>query len=271
MTHVCFNGQMIPGNTHVFNADNRGFRYGDGVFETIKVFKERIPLIDIHFERLITSLQLLKISHSYTKQQLVEWIMDLCQFNQCRDSARVRMAVWRNTIGEGEIIIEAEPIQSLEEQGWLKSISLTVYPYARKSMDVFANVKTANFLPYVMAGIYAVDEGFDDCIVLNSDNKVCDSSKANIFIIRSNEIYTPALHQGCVNGVMRRYLIDVMKNLNYVVHQEELTEEDLLAADEIFLTNAIHGIISVRNFKDRQYNNSITLGFYERLVIPIFA
>src|SRR6476620_4304373 len=110
MMYVCFNGQMITENTPVFNADNRGFKYGDGVFETIKVSKERIPLIDFHFERLITSLQLLKIQHSYTKELLVQWIMRLCQLNQCQDSAKVRLAAFRNAIGHAEIIIEAQPI-----------------------------------------------------------------------------------------------------------------------------------------------------------------
>jgi branched-chain amino acid aminotransferase len=271
MMHVCFNGQMIAENTPVFNAENRGFKYGDGVFETIKVSKERIPLIDFHFERLITSLQLLKIQHSYTKELLVQWIMDLCQLNQCQDSARVRLAAYRNAIGHAEIIIEAQPIKRIDIQTWSQGISLAIYPYARKPRDVFANLKTANFLPYVMAGFYAIEKGFDDCIVLNDVNKICDSSKANIFMIRDNEIYTPALHQGCINGVMRRYLIDAIKELNYVVHQEEIVEEDLESADELFLTNAVKGIMPVNTFNGKQYNNSITSGFYERLIIPLFA
>jgi branched-chain amino acid aminotransferase len=271
MVHVCFNGQMIQGNTPVFKADNRGFRYGDGVFETIRVSKGRMPLFGFHFERLVTSLHLLKIQHYWTEELLAQWVIDLCQLNQCSDSARVRLAVYRNANGQGEIIIEAQSMPLTDEESKLQSIALTIYPFARKSMDAFANLKSANFLPYVMAGLYAVDEGFDDSIVLNCDNKICDSSKANIFIIQSNEIHTPALHQGCVSGVMRRYLIDKLKVLNYVVRQEVITEEDLLSADEIFLTNAIYGIKSVNSFKDRQYHNLITIGIFERLVTPLFT
>jgi len=271
MIHVCFNGLMIQDKTPVLTTDNRGFRYGDGVFETMKVSKGRIPLIDLHFERLITSLVLLKIRHSYLQEQIVQWVMELCQLNQCLESARVRLAVYRNAHGVGEIIIEAQSIPSTDFENKLQCISVTVFPYARKSMDVYANLKTANFLPYVMASLYAVDEGYDDSIVMNCDNKICDSSKANIFIIRDNEIYTPALHQGCINGVMRRYLIDALKELNYVVHQEEIVEEDLVSADELFLTNAVKGITHVNTFNGKQYNNSITSGFYERLIIPLFA
>ncbi|HJW15809.1 MAG TPA: aminotransferase class IV [Flavisolibacter sp.] len=271
MMHVCFNGQMLPGNIPVLYADNRGFKYGDGVFETIKVSNEKMPLIDFHYERLATSLHILKILPSYTKEQLVEWIMELCHLNHCQESARVRLAVYRNATGQGDIIIEAQPIQQTAAQSQLQSVSLTIYPYARKSMDVFASLKTANFLPYVMAGLYAAGENFDDCLVLNSDNKICDSSKANIFIVRNNEIYTPALHQGCVNGVMRRYLIDALKDMNYIVHQLEVVEEDLWSADELFLSNSIQGIMSVKTFKGKQYNNPVTSGIYERLVIPLFS
>jgi branched-chain amino acid aminotransferase len=90
-------------------------------------------------------------------------------------------------------------------------------------------------------------------------------------MIRDNEFYTPALHQGCINGVMRRYLIDALKELNYVVHQEEIVEDDLVSADELFLTNAVKGIMPVNTFKGKQFNNSITSGIYERLIIPLFA
>jgi len=271
MIHVCFNGLMIQDKTPVLTTDNRGFRYGDGVFETMKVSKGRIPLIDLHFERLITSLVLLKIRHSYLQEQIVQWVMELCHLNQCLESARVRLAVYRNAHGVGEIILEAQSIPSTDFENKLQCISVTVFPYARKSMDVYANLKTANFLPYVMAGLYANEECFDDSIVLNCNNNICDSSKANVFMIHNNEIYTPALHQGCVNGVMRRYLIDALKGLNYVVHQQEVTEEELLSADEFFLSNAIFGIRSVKAFKEIQYDNLITSGIYERLITPLFA
>jgi branched-chain amino acid aminotransferase len=262
---------MIQQNTPVFTVDNRGFRYGDGVFETMKVSRGRIPLVEFHFERLITSLDLLKIGHSFLQEQIVQWIMELCQLNQCLESARVRLAVYRNAHGVGEIIIEAQSIPSTDFENKLQYISVTVFPYARKSMDVYANLKTANFLPYVMAGLYAIDEGCDDSIVLNCENKICDSSKANVFMIHNNEIYTPALHQGCVSGVMRRYLIDALKGLNYVVHQQDITVEELVTADEIFLSNAIFGIRSVKKFKEKNYGNMIVSGIYERLVTPLFA
>ena len=271
MVHICFNGQMMQGDMPVFKTDNRGFRYGDGVFETIRVSKGRIPLFAFHFERLITSLRLLKIQHNWSEEQLGQWIIDLCQLNECQHSARVRLAVYRNANGHAAIIIEAQSMPLTEKENKLQSISLTIYPFARKSMDAFANLKSANFLPYVMAGLYAVDEGFDDSVLLNCDNKICDTSKANIFIIQSNEIFTPALHQGCVSGVMRRYLIDRLKALNYVLHQQVITGEDLLSADEIFLTNAIYGIKSINSFKGKQYHNLITSGFFERLITPLFT
>jgi len=271
MAHVCFNGSMILEETPVLKADNRGFKYGDGVFETIRMVNGSIPLFSLHFERLVTSLLILKISHTISGEQISQWIIELCTLNQCLHSGRVRLAVYRNNEGKAEILIEAQPLSNVIVEGQVPGISITTYPLARKSMDAFSNLKTANFLPYVMAGLYAVNEGFDDAIVLNSDNNICDSSKANVFVITKNEIFTPALHQGCVNGVMRRYLIDNLKKMNYAVHQQALKEEDLLQADEIFLSNAIYGIKSVRTFRNKEYPQQFTSGIYQNLVAPLFA
>lgn len=271
MGHVCFNGSMIQDQTPVLKADNRGFKYGDGVFETIRIANGSIPLFSHHYERLVTSLLILKISHTISAEQISQWIIELCTLNECLQSGRVRLAAYRNVEGKAEILIEAQPLSAEVIKDQVPVISITIYPLARKSMDAFSNLKTANFLPYVMAGLYAVNEGFDDAIVLNCDNNICDSSKANVFVINNNEIFTPALHQGCVNGVMRRYLIDHLKKLNYAVLQEALTEEDLLRADEIFLSNAIYGIKSVKTFRKKEYPQLITSGIYKSLVAPLFA
>jgi branched-chain amino acid aminotransferase len=153
----------------------------------------------------------------------------------------------------------------LNESGY----TIDIYPYARKSKDAFASLKTANFLPYVLAGIHAQENQLDDCMVLNSDNNICDTSKANIFLIRGKEIFTPALHQGCVNGVMRRFLIDGLKGLDFTIYQETIKEEDLFNADELFLTNAVFGMRWVKSFRAKTFTHAATAEIYRQLVSPV--
>lgn len=269
MSFVCFNGKYVNDNELLFNAQNRSFRYGDGVFETIKVFQNNIMLADYHFDRLFTSLRLLQIEtdENITAEELSKYIIQLCSKNQCSDLARVRLAVFRNVDNKAEIVIEASPLSIVVSRLNETGLTIGLYPYARKQCDTFANLKTANYLPYVMSEIYARERGWDQSIVLNSQNKIADASKANVFLILKNEIYTPALHQGCINGVMRRYFIEILKRSGYTINQTEVDESMLLNADEVFLSNAIIGIKWVENFKNVIYNNQITSKIFDELPI----
>jgi branched-chain amino acid aminotransferase len=269
MNYVCFNGEIVAANQTLFTAQNRSFKYGDGVFETIKVCNRGIPLAELHFERLFQSLKLLKIVAPFHSAQLSEEISSLCEKNKCPELARVRLAVYRDEEQGAGYVMEALPVSSEINRFNDSGYKIDIYPYARKAKDAFSNLKTANFLPYVLAGIHAQENLLDDCIVLNSDNDICDTSKANIFLIKDKEIFTPALHQGCVNGVMRRFLIDGLKRLNFTIYQETLKEEDLFNADELFLSNAVFGMRWVQFFREKNFTNTITAEIYRQLVAPI--
>ncbi|HVG41169.1 MAG TPA: aminotransferase class IV, partial [Chitinophagaceae bacterium] len=157
--------------------------------------------------------------------------------------------------------VTLESMNTLNDVGW----KLGIYPLARKSCDAFANLKSANYLTYVLADLYAKENGLDESLVMNSNNKIADGSKTNLFIIKGDELFTPALHQGCVNGVMRHFVIEQCKQNNFVVHQTEVDVSMLRNADEIFLTNALQGIRWVASFGEDNYRNTITSTIYSML------
>lgn len=256
MNYVCFNGEMKQADMPLVTVQNRSFKWGDGLFETMKVADGSIVLAAYHFDRLFIGLRLLNmdIPPHFTTETITAQLQSLCALNECSGSARVRLAVFRNNDNKAEYSIEATPLSIIDE--WHEQgFSLGLYPFARKSCDAFANLKTANYLPYVMAGLYAKENSLDECLVLNSQDHICDTSKANIFYIKGKEISTPALHQGCVQGVMRRYLIEELPKRGYTVHQREVPEKRLLDAEEVFLTNAIQGIRWVSRYKEKQYQS----------------
>jgi branched-chain amino acid aminotransferase len=271
MKFICFNGEIIE-DVPVFTAGNRGFRYGDGVFETIKMFREKILLEEYHFDRLFTSLTLLKINpgENFTRENISKQILELCRKNDCIASARVRVAVYREEENRVGFVIEAfqlnERVNQLNDEGW----AITIFPLARKSCDAFANLKSANYLPYVLADLYAKEKKCEEAIVLNTDNHLCDASKANIFLVVKDEIHTPALHQGCVNGVKRRFVIEELKKQGIVVNQRIIEEKTLLDADEVFLTNAINDIRWVKSCKDKIYQNIFIGQFYSDIFAKIY-
>ena len=189
MDFVCFNGRFFSSGEPLFTAGNRSFRYGDGLFETMKIYKGRILFEAFHFDRLLLGLKMLQIKNCSNAGYLASLISELCTKNNCTDLARVRLAVFRNEQGNAEFIIEAFPLSPDVNQWSENGLTIDIYPYSRKSPDAFSNLKTANFLPYVLAENFAKEEGLDDAVVLNAFNLICDSSKANIFLIKDKEVF----------------------------------------------------------------------------------
>ena len=271
MNFICFNGEMLSQKL-LFTPQNRCFKYGDGLFETIKVFRGIIMLEEFHFDRLFTGLGLLKIlaPNNFTREALVQKITALCSLNRCLASARVRLAVYRDEGNKAGFVIEANSldvnVNQLNKTGW----AIDIYPFSRKSCDAFSNLKSANYLPYVMAELFAKEMNCEESILLNTENNLCDASKANIFLLVKDEVYTPALHQGCVNGVKRRFIIEEFKKRGIVTHQQVVDEQLLSEADEVFLTNAINDIRWVKSFRDKTYADNFIVQFHKEIFSTIY-
>lgn len=267
MGWICINGEFKNAEEAILVSSNRSFKWGDGLFETMKVLNGKILLRSLHDDRLLLGLRMLMMDNSeFSFIEIEKRIHELCDRNHCTDLARVRLAIFRQADNLPGYVIEARPLDT-EVNKWNENgFVIDIYPLARKNMDGFSNLKSANFLPYVMAALYADENGLDDAIVLNHNNLICDSSKANIFLVKGNEVHTPALHQGCVNGVMRRFIIDHLHQQKYVVHQEMVTEQKLLDADEVFLTNAIYGIRWVQSFRNKHYSCEFTRSLHKNIM-----
>lgn len=258
-------------------ASNRSYRYGHGLFETMKWMDGKIRLGHFHFERLFSGLDLLKIRYPkhFTAEKISEEIEKLCIKNQCLDLARVRLSVSRGNGGlfdndtSLQYVIESWPLSDsinlLNENG----LDIGTYTDARKSFDKFANLKSANFLPYAMAATYARENNLNDCIVLNQEGRVADTTIANIFLIVKDEILTPALSEACIAGTMRRYLIFQFKERGLKIRETEITVQNVQEADEIFLTNAIHGLRWVKRFGDKSFVCNKTAEIYQQFVRTI--
>jgi branched-chain amino acid aminotransferase len=271
-----YNNQVYPVGQAVISAQNRSFRYGDGLFETMKMVKGNLLNKEFHFDRLFLGLSLLQfeIPKDFDLPFLEKKIGEVAVTNGLNDQVRVRLMIFR---GDGNIfdttgaspnfIIETFPLVArtgLEERG----LVVDVFPAAQKSCDIFSNIKSNNYLPYVMAGIFAAKNNLDECILLNAFGRVCESTIANIFIVKGTNIYTPPLSEGCVVGTMRRWLLEIL-NLEFPVIEKELSVDDLLEAEELFLTNAISHIRWASGFRDKKYVNIRAKEIYSRTLQTI--
>jgi branched-chain amino acid aminotransferase len=275
MNFVSFNGKLIPASEPVFPAANRSYRYGDGLFETVKVRDGKLLLEAFHFERLFDGLSLLdyNIPKHFTTSQIGQEILDLCQKNGCEKSARVRLSVSRgegglyDDTGSFHYLVECWPLVNMVDKLNDEGLIIDVFPDSRKACDKFSHLKSANFLPYVMAARFARQQKLDDALVLNQHGRIADATIANLFIIKNHTLVTPPLSEGGVDGVMRKWL--KVKGSRFRIEEAPLSIEDLETADELFLTNAIAGIRWVKQFRDKTYSNRQTVEIYKALIQTI--
>jgi len=265
--YININGNYFKPNENVFKVQNRAFRYGDALFETMFATGSNIPLFYEHIARLINSMHVLKmevpVKFSVDTTGFHQEISRLMIKNKFFMSARVRLSVFREDGGlyspvsnEINYVIEMEKLNNTSFEIHKTGLKIDIYNEIKKPINILSNLKTSNSLIFVLAGIYKNKRNLDDAIILNQNNYICETISSNIFIVKNDILYTPAISEGCIDGIMRSVVINVAKENNIQVNDDcLLTIDNLLHADEIFLTNAINGISWVAAFQGRRYFN----------------
>lgn len=274
MIHSLFNGKLVEQNQPLIYPDNRAFRYGEGLFETMRCYHDRIPLFDYHWQRLTESLPLLyfELPAHFNAAYLREQIQKLCKKNN-HQSARIRLTIFKGEGGIMEVpsssfnwLLQSWPLPTDKPELNINGLDIGVFEAGHKSCDAFSHIKSNNYLLYILAAQYAKSRQWNEAIVLNQYGRICDTCIANIFFIKDQRIYTPAISEGCVKGVMRSFIIDQLIKENISVQQGAFTSDDLLQADEIFLTNAIYGMKWVKSLGDQSYQYRQTAQLFNDLV-----
>ncbi|MDE3213720.1 MAG: aminotransferase class IV [Bacteroidota bacterium] len=270
-------GKVYPQGQAVITPENRSFRYGDGLFETMRWENGKINHDAYHMDRLFQGLSLLEfeLPALFGEGLVREEIHRLVLKNRHNPRARVRLNVFRGNEGILEnadlrphYLIESWDLPG-EDQLNPNGLDIDIYPDMPKSGDRFSNLKSNNFLPYVMAGIYAKKHRLNDALLLNTSGHIADSVIANVFVVKSGRIYTPPLSEGPVAGVVRRWMLEKFSVQGIPVSEKVVTESDLLEADEIFLTNSIRLLRWVGRFRHKTYGNTLSREIYAHLLSTI--
>ncbi len=271
MSHFIFNGKLYEQSAPVIGAANRGLRYGDGLFETMKMLDGNIIHQADHFQRLWEGMDALQFEKPslFTKGNLITAIKKLAVKNGHEKAARIRLNVFRGDGGLYDAVNNTpnyiiETCELPPSSGLWNSNGLVagIYEDVKKSCDKISNIKHNNYLPYVMAALKAKKEKWNDAIILNQFERIADSTIANIFLIKNETVITPALTEGCVAGVMRKSLVSHLNLDNFKCEEAAVTVEDILNADEVFFTNSIYNIRWVQRIGDAIYDNAFTQKIY---------
>jgi branched-chain amino acid aminotransferase len=245
---------------------NRSFKYGDGLFETLRFIDKKVVFLHQHFERLAIGLKTLKMSSplgfspNWIENEINKAISAIqkdgskqpqIENDQHADLPywRVRMTFWRESPGlytpdSNNVAwqIEANPIPegffTLNKSG----LKVGVYEQIKLSSDLLSPLKTTSALPYVMASIHKKEMGWDDALLLNYHHRIAEATASNIFLCQGNKLFTPSLSEGPVSGILRRLILETAVEIGLEPIETALTTEHFKNADEIWLTNAIHGV-----------------------------
>lgn len=265
-TYISLNTKFLPAHSPIFTVDNRAFRYGDSLFETIKCV-DGIPLfLSAHLHRLAQGMAFLSFEQSeqLTASILNDLIKKLLVKNRHTQGARVRLSVFRNSggyytpeVNSVSILIESQADSNtyiLNKEG----LKLGIYKEILKPIYAFNSLKSANALLFVKAGLSKIKSNLDDLIILNERERICETISANIFMVIQNKIVTPPLSEGCLPGVMRQNIISLIPSLGFEVVQTPLGINAFAQAQEVFTTNAITGVNWVIGYQQKRYFHKVS-------------
>lgn len=260
MRYINYNGNIYNEHEQLLQVTNRGFRYGDGFFESMIMFNQKMPLLEFHWSRIVFTADVLAgvLPAGMDVDKLQSMILDLASVNDLVKNARVRVQFFRKGGGlylpdtdDLGFIITMDPVinERFEVgEGLVAGLREDCY----KTVSMTSDLKTSSALMYVMAARFAKSEGWDECLLLNDLDHVCEAIHSNIFLVKGDKLITPDLDSGCVNGVMRSYLIALFDEL---VEEREVTVKELEEAEEILLVNAVKGVQWIKQFKGKTYTN----------------
>ncbi len=266
---INFNGEILEKDKFSLELSNRAFRFGDSIFETIRVFDGKVIFIDQHYSRLKSTLEIVKISipEYFTKQYLNSEILKLIEYHQSTN-ARIRFTVYRkasssiyfvNSKGSFDFVIEYSELTENNFSDDVEDYEIDIFEEIYKPTGILSQIKSNNVLLHSIAGSVAIDKSINNIVLVNEKKCITEAVNANIFIIENEKIITPKLSDGCVDGIMRNNVIDIIKKqTNYKVEVRSIDKKELLSCDEIFLTNSIIGIQSVDKYKFTRYSRRIT-------------
>lgn len=251
---IIYNGALVAEEA-VLKVTNRSYQYGDALFETIKWKGGKALFWDDHYERLLQSMAMLKmeVPLNFAADFLKHLMEQLVQQNNCETSSRIRLQVFRATGGfylpasnATGFSITAEAFGSQNYVINHQPLHLGIYNDSYKTATALSSVKSANGLLYIMASLYAKENGFDDCLILNDKGHVIETTNSNIFIVKDHFIKTPPVTDGCLNGILRKQVLKFALKNEMEINEQSLTVDEVLSADEVILTNTISGIRVVK-------------------------
>ena len=268
------NGKIQDTNFQL-SVSNRSFLYGDGVFETLKIVNNKILFFEDHYFRLMASMRIirLEIPMSFTMEYIEEQILKLVEVMTIQNSARVRFTVFRNeggfylpTDNSVSFVIQATKLENIKYKILKSQFEVDLYKDFIIPKQLLSTLKTANKITHITASIYAKENQIDSCLLINETKNVIEAANGNLFMLMGNSLITPPISEGCLNGIMRKQIMAIAKQVDSIeVVEAAISPFDLQKADELFITNVIIGIQPITKYRKKEFEVRLANQLLEKL------
>lgn len=276
---VNYNGNIVD-NLDILSIKNRGYNYGDALFETIKVLNGKPLFFEDHYFRLMASMRIMRmeIPMNFTIEFLEDEIIKTLKSNDFfNTSARVKINIHRK---EGGLYLPKTngisyliSCQNLEEDVYSvneESYEVDLFKDYYVTPGLLSTLKTNNKALHVIANIYASENNLQNCLLLNTNKHVIEAINGNIFVVKHNIIKTPPIADGCLKGIMRKQVIEILRSMpEYTFEEVSISPFELQKADELFLTNVIVGVQPISKYRKKYFTNEISKILTQKLNIKI--
>lgn len=268
-----FNGQFFE-TTDSLPFFNRGFLLADAVFETIRIQNGRVLFLEDHYFRLMSAMRIIRmeIPMDFTLEFLENQWLETAKVQQF-DNARIRMTVFRNGIGQYtpetrsvSWTITASNLDSDYYSNNIDTYEVELFKDFHISKHLLSNIKTTGKTLNVTASIFAEENGYQNCLLINEDKNVVEAINGNIFLLKDGKLITPPLSDGCINGIMRKQILQLAKKMEPLeVVEASISPFDLQKADELFITNVISGITSITKYRKKEFGKTVSKNLIQAL------
>ncbi|WP_297763402.1 aminotransferase class IV [uncultured Muriicola sp.] len=273
---INYDGELLSETSKFFNATNRGFSHGDALVETLRIAPKKIYFWEDHYLRLMASMRILRmeIPMNFTMEYLEDQILNTIKESGLEDTSVIlRLYVFRKKAVQGSdhknevsFVISPEEETAPFYNTHNNSYVIDLYKDHYVQAGMISNLSTVNSVLKTIGRIYASENSYEDCILLNDSKNVVQTLKGNIFLVNQNQIITPPLSDGCKNGVLRKKIIELLSKLpEYSLEEASISPFALQKADELLITNIKYGIQSVTQYRKATYKTEVAKALLGKL------
>jgi len=263
---INYNGSLVA-QSELALQENRAFLYGDGIFDTVKVLGGKVLFIEDHYFRLMASLRIVRmdIPMHFTLEYMESQILALTAQLEPAAAYRARITFFRIPGGKyfptqksSEFIITAEPLADAMYKINECKYEVELYKDFYITKQLLSTIKSTNRLMNVTAAIFAEENDYNNCLMVNDDKNVIEAIQGNLFMVMGSKITTPPVSDGCLNGVMRKQVLELAAKIEGIeVSEASISPFDLQKADELFITNVINGIQPITKYRKKEFTTAL--------------